>query len=59
MELPEIRAYLLTHAQRILDVWRSEPFEPEKAQPVGAALVDGHFTHPDTISRTMALLTQP
>jgi len=58
MELPEIQAFLLTHATRILEVWRGEPFEPDQAQPVGMALVDGHFTHPDTISRTMALLTQ-
>ena len=58
MELPEIEAHLLGHAQRLFDVWRSEPFDPDRARPVGAALVDGHFTHPDTIARTVALLSQ-
>jgi diguanylate cyclase (GGDEF)-like protein/PAS domain S-box-containing protein len=58
MELPEIEAYLLTHARRIVDVWRGEPFEPDQARTVGAALVDGHFTHSDTIARTVALLSQ-
>ena len=58
MELPEIEAYLLTHAQRIVAVWRGEPFDPDQARPVGAALVDGHFTHSDTIARTVALLSE-
>ena len=31
MELPEIQAFLLTHATRILEVWRGEPFEPDQA----------------------------
>jgi diguanylate cyclase (GGDEF)-like protein/PAS domain S-box-containing protein len=58
LELPEIEAFLVAHARRLIDVWRREPFDPEPARPVGAALVDGHFTHPDTISRTLALLTE-
>ena len=57
MEPPEIEAYLAVHAQRLFDVWRGVPFDPDGARPVGAALVDGHFTHADTISRTVALLS--
>jgi len=32
------------------------PFDADGARQVGAALVDGHFTHPDTIGRTVELL---
>ena len=54
MDLPETQAYLLVLARQLLDVWGSEPFDAQPACRVGAALVDGHFTHPDTISRTLA-----
>ena len=56
MELPEIAARLSVHVRRLRRLWRSEPFDPDPARLVGVALVDDHFTHPDTIGRTVALL---
>ncbi len=58
MDLPETRAYLMVLARKVLDVWKSRPFDPRPARQVGAALVDGHFTNPDTISRTLAMLPE-
>jgi len=58
MELPEIEELLFGYAKQLFDVWRSEPFDPDRARPVGAALVDGHFTHPDTLAITLALLSR-
>lgn len=56
LELPEIEAHLFVHTRRLFEVFRGEPFDPDGARQVGAALVDDHFTHPDTIDRTVALL---
>ncbi len=58
MDLPETQAYLTVLAEQVLQVWRSQPFDPEPARQVGSALVDGHFTNPDTLSRTLAMLPQ-
>jgi diguanylate cyclase (GGDEF)-like protein/PAS domain S-box-containing protein len=58
MDLPEAQAYLVVLARQLFDAWESCPYDPEPARQVGAALVDGHFTNPDTINRTLAMLPQ-
>ena len=56
MDLEETQAFLTVLAEQILELWQRQPFDPEPFRHIGSALVDGHFTHPDTISRTLAML---
>ena len=56
MDLEETQAFLTVLAEQILELWQRLPFDPEPFRHIGSALVDGHFTHPDTINRTLAML---
>ncbi len=58
LDLPEVQQQLLALARRILLVWHSQPFDPDEALSVGAAMVDAHFTNPETIHRTVRLLSE-
>ena len=44
--------------RQLVDCLAAEPFDPAPATLVGATLVDRHFTHPTSISRTVALLSR-
>ena len=56
MNRVEIEAHLTVLGADLLATWFRRPFNPERARDVGAALVDAHFTSPDTLARTVALL---
>lgn len=56
MDLGETETYLTALAEQLLQVWTSEPFDAEGAWQVGSALVDGHFTNPNSLRRTLAML---
>ncbi len=58
MDLPETQQQLLALARRLLLVWHGQPFDPDQARSVGSALVDAHFTNPETIRRTVGLLSE-
>jgi diguanylate cyclase (GGDEF)-like protein/PAS domain S-box-containing protein len=58
MELAEIESHLIVLTRRLFDAWNTEPFTSDPAREVGAALVDAHFTHPDTVGRTIALFVE-
>ncbi len=58
MELPETEAYLTALAGQLLAAWRTEPFDAAAGFQVGAAMVDRHFTNPDTISKTLAMVSE-
>ena len=58
MDLPETQQQLLALARRLLLVWHGRPFDPDQARSVGSALVDAHFTNPETIRRTVELLSE-
>ena len=57
LEVDEIAAQLAVHTRRLFRLWAAVPFDPEPARQIGAGLVDQHFTHPETLGRTVALLT--
>lgn len=58
MDLGETETHLIGLARRLFDAWASDPFRPDPAREVGAALVDVHFTHPETLARTVATLAE-
>jgi diguanylate cyclase (GGDEF)-like protein/PAS domain S-box-containing protein len=58
MDFAETETHLIGLARQLFDGWTSDPFRPDLAREVGAALVDAHFTHPDTLARTVATLAQ-
>ena len=58
MDLAETQEHLLVPARRLLEVWQRRPFDPSRATEVGWAMVDSHFTNPESIARTLALLSE-
>jgi diguanylate cyclase (GGDEF)-like protein/PAS domain S-box-containing protein len=58
MDLGETQQHLLVPTRRLLEVWRRRPFDPSRAAEVGWAMVDAHFTDPESVARTVALLPE-
>jgi diguanylate cyclase len=52
----EVDACLTALTAQLLDALHGDPFDPAGAGAVGAALVDAHFTSPETLGRTVELL---
>lgn len=56
--LVELESTLTELTGELRCVLASEPFDPAPAARVGAALVDRHFTHPDSIACTVGLVSR-
>lgn len=56
LELVEVEQFLAVQTQRLVIALLDEPFAPGPAAEVGVALVAEHFTGPETLARTIALL---
>jgi diguanylate cyclase (GGDEF)-like protein/PAS domain S-box-containing protein len=54
----EVQDFLTTLAARLIRVLTAEKFEPPIAHEVGATLVAAHFTQPETLERTIAVLAE-
>ncbi|AHH94820.1 cyclic Di-GMP phosphodiesterase RmdA [Kutzneria viridogrisea] len=56
MSRREIEDFLYDQAEALWRTLRGDPFGPEPAAAVGAALVGAHFTAPEALGRTLQLL---
>jgi diguanylate cyclase (GGDEF)-like protein/PAS domain S-box-containing protein len=56
MGLTETEHHLAILSRQLFDALARDPFQPDAAHDIGAALVDAHFTDPKTLARTVALV---
>jgi diguanylate cyclase (GGDEF)-like protein/PAS domain S-box-containing protein len=54
----EVQDFLTTLAARLIRVLTAEKFEATEVHEVGATLVAAHFTQPETLERTLAVLAE-
>jgi diguanylate cyclase (GGDEF)-like protein/PAS domain S-box-containing protein len=54
----EVQDFLTTLAARLIRVLTADKFEAAEVYEVGATLVAAHFTQPETLERTVAVLAQ-
>jgi diguanylate cyclase (GGDEF)-like protein len=54
----DLESYLLGQLQRITDAVSAEPFSPAVGYRIGAHLVTAHLSAPETLGRTVQLLTE-
>jgi PAS domain S-box-containing protein len=53
---PAVRARLLALTERALAALLADPFAPEEARAIGAALADLHYLHPAALAGTLTVL---
>ncbi len=52
----EINEMLVGLAEQLRDALHQEPFDASRARQVGAALIQAHFTGPDTLGRSLEIM---
>ena len=54
----EVRAAVAALTERVIATLLRDPFAPDEASAVGAALAQLHYVHPDALARSLDVLSR-
>ena len=58
LNAPEVRRCLAELTEQVITVLLAEPFEPRRAETIGASLARLHYAQPETLGNTQKVLTR-